>query len=514
MKVFGVLFLLFSFQVFAKETYLKNLEGHYEGHAVYKSNNQLEQSIIDAEIIQNRRQFSLTFSVNFPVTFLGKFRNKSLTIELNDEKIDLKKSLDDDCYLSTDETTKMCFNRLSVKFESLTKNLAFTLNKFVVEEPIQLEVPKVITFNEAIHRLMTYNFNNQISYNHILQARHRARQAYLNLIPHISAGSALSLVSFNIWGFLKNGTDLFSFLFPNRWLNAGANRLQYQAQQDALIISKLNSVSEFVELAHSYKLLDQMTNEYQSSIEDLKSLVLTIQAHEAFGQVTLGTSLSVKNQISMLLQEKLKIESTKEIFKQHLAQALGFMNPEAVLDISFTDEVTIDQSDLAFSPQAVTIAQKRSYELRQIDFLIESLKKQKKALYFSWLDPNTNDGLGVGMGQTVALSKDKINKLKIKRTQIQSSIFQAIKNSQSEAKLINNELNLTRSNLKNQGIICEQIKTMINFSNNTDISKLVAPTIELLRIKTNVMALETAAKVKSYKFGRYFLSGPFSQVTF
>lgn len=294
---------------------------------------------------------------------------------------------------------------------------------------------------------------------------------------------------------------------------AGANRLQYQAQHDALILSKINSLSEFIEIAYSYRLLDGISKEYKSSLNELNNLSLNIQGQENFGQVALGTTLAVKNQLAMLMQEQQRIESTKEIFKQHMALALGFLNPDAVLDLSFADEALSNQNDI-FSTQAVTIAQKRSYELRQLDFLIESLKKQKQALYFSWLDPNANASLGPATSQTVALSKDKINELKIRRTQIHASIAQAIKNSQSEAFMINNVLNFAKSNLKNQVLICEQIKTMINFSANADIKKLVDATIEVLKIKINIKSLEISAQVKSYKFNRYFLSGPFAEVSF
>jgi hypothetical protein len=129
------------------------------------------------------------------------------------------------------------------------------------------------------------------------------------------------------------------------------------------------------------------------------------------------------------LTEFMQLEVTLKTDRYALAQALGFVNPEAISDLTIDQESISIEDALKADPldekETAQNAIDRSFELRQIPYMKVSKEFANIDLLFNWIDPQgDNDrGLGPAMVPQVIRGRSFMKEisLKGKRLKIQLS---------------------------------------------------------------------------------------------
>lgn len=444
LRSLGFALCLFNFTA-CQFNYPVPTSGHYEGNLTYIQGDKTTHSMISAEISPIERgqatlQLTHLNGVQRPSIELNKIRSSSLEIdlpELDSQKHTLKR--EQACYVTSDQTNatlsiRLCPAEKYLLIEAFDQMhhpvMVLTLDHFPKREPLQLEPPQSFTLEEAMNRTLVMNFENQIEFHHVMQARHQARSAYLNLLPRLSANSVMTVIGGGtVLGSLTALSDLAPFLFPSRWIEAKQTDLLSEAEQDALIIMRGDTGVQAEGMAYLLARDFKTRDDLKEAIQQARKIQKRIEEGENSGIFPIGTSdmiaamgLSIEadaHEYGLAIEEQLT----------HYAQALGFKNPRAVTTITVPEsEIPIEKAVELHENELMETVLARSFELRQINFLIREARLGKTALYFNWMDPaaDPSSGLGFGLGSVIAVQRSKISELLTIRQQLQANLLKEL----------------------------------------------------------------------------------------
>ncbi|MEO5968429.1 MAG: hypothetical protein ABIQ95_00760, partial [Bdellovibrionia bacterium] len=447
LKSFPALLLIFLIVAGCnKNELLTSAPGAYRGSVIMKRSGHTSQTLIASQInVQSKSQLEIKSSSieDGKVTTIGvraesKKKIRLLLPDWENLEILLTRSIETCFESKADEGTPsatVCFNGLD-----LTIDLnwgpggdAFTLSvsqETAFQHPI-FEKPKSYSVLELIDQAVSQNFDSAIQFEHVIQAKLTTETAYLNLVPHISLGSALNLATLTPIGYLKTVGDLVPFLFPTRWLQAREAHYRSEAEFDAWILAKANAANVTEGLAYGVLRDEAILAAFNEQHKCLQDVLERVKGLELSDRIQPGASDDIEIIINSVDQGIVILRSTLVQEKMALAQACGFYNFAAITDVESTakpslrflrpyDEIAVKKmSDMTID---------RSYELRQINALIKVARLGKTERQYQWLDPTGDQtgGLGISLAPYVKIGISQIQELIIKRQKLESELISGV----------------------------------------------------------------------------------------
>jgi hypothetical protein len=356
---------------------------------------------------------------------ISNIKKHKFDIHINgilNKTVHLKKS--GNCYLGESEySTSFCMNKKSFLFSVSEKDgrdvFQLSADQFLIEKKVDFEDPKTFTFSEAVKTALNRNFDSRLEFERTIQAKQKVYASYLSLLPRFNFGTAAFNVT-NSYSLsvpfvaLASIGDFAPFLLPNRWLQAISGDYLGKSQKIALKLMQANLANQIEGLVYLYERDGKLVELSRGVLELLNSFK--------------GTSIDQTGLSHLIQQEEIQLVKTETVLKTDryvLSQSLGFHNPEAVLDITFNKEApTIESAEYLESDALARLALNRSFELKQVDYMIKSSRYEKHQLWFSWIDPQTDPtkNLGFALIPLFKLESSKIRELQIQREQLQSVI--------------------------------------------------------------------------------------------
>jgi hypothetical protein len=291
------------------------------------------------------------------------------------------------------------------------------------------ETPAIYSLDGAMDRAFHENFDTRIQFEHVIQARLSARASYLNLLPHLSLSSVLSVFIPSVTGILGAIGDLAPFLLPTRWYQAREAALMSKSERQSLALMRMDAAAQVEGLAYALDRDRSILEQYSAFLSQAFQVRDSIQKLELANQLPEGSTDHLKAMINSMSLDMSALRLIVTQDRAVLAQAMGFFNPSAVADLTLGSEaLPIDQAVPLDTQPTTRQAIARAYELVQMDYLIQISGLQKRELYFNWLDPagDYRAALGFGLGSLVAVGRSRIHELQIKREQLAAAVAQKI----------------------------------------------------------------------------------------
>ena len=421
--------------------------GHYEGNLIYDAAGQLISLSITAEIsaLENGKasiQLKDLSNSYQRVLILTEVRQESLNLDLPDGlSSEARLTKDGDCYASRlPMQVRLCptTQSLTIEVNGQTGGAVYSLSldRATENSHTTLEMPRSFTLIEAVNQAFAMEFNTRAEFQRVMQARHLAQNAYLNLLPHLSANSILAVATAtDMIGLLGSIGDLAPFLLPSRWLQAKQAGVLSEAEQDAMVAMRADAGVQVEGLAYAYARDQKIARHFEEAQTRIGQIIQTVQSGETAGRFPAGTAdMLASVQISMeadAAELDLSIREQRTFF----AQALGLINPQAVTGLEVLEPATpVEQTKDLNEKDYQQAVLARSWELRQMDFLIRAARLQEEGTLFSWMDPTGDPslGLGLGLGEAVAVQSSKVAELLVSRQGLEAILLQKLSNTVAE----------------------------------------------------------------------------------
>jgi len=334
----------------------------------------------------------------------------------------------------------------------------------------QLEATVQTSSEDLFKRALSQSFDAKIEFDRVVQAKKGAKLAWRNLAPHISMNSAPIIASTTGFGLLSAAGDLVPFLMPSRWFQAKQAKQQAEAEKDAFILLRSDVGNSVVNLCLSYQADIESLQQIQQTKDLTADLVGEILTQERLGRFFPGTSndlLAVHNSLEqMILAMKRGLISDRNA----IAIAAGFYNPYAIdkVDLSLNSDIknpaTINYDEL------VQDVYDHSFELKQIDHIVQSYRHALKARMFNWLDPEGDytGALGIGTPVYIGIGKYQVKEWEDRREQLKALLLQKVATTYNDRQLAINLFQKSTEGLEIQNNRISRLKTQMNSSQNFD----------------------------------------------
>jgi hypothetical protein len=470
--------------------------GHYEGFVVDSSDVVQTQTTIGADTKVSGNSVLVQIKAEPSGTVVG-LQELDLSFQLSDSSDDLALTSNGsflakpillkkkgNCYVgaTADTSPGASKNTICLSGNEITLSLSSPATKFVLDklgdkltdksgdkksQAAVLEEPSSYTVDQLVALAKTENFNDQVAFKQVVQARDTAKTAYLNLLPHLNINSAMNIeagVTVDPIGFLtiaRSIGDLVPFILPNRWFQANSLKDTAEADGDAYKIVQASSMN----IVHGLALSVLRDEEAIRNLKEKKVAVLAIR-DEILAIVQNGGGLPIgsADQIDGVLNkldssiETLKEDAREE--KKSLSQSVGFVNPEAVdlvdaIDTTGFGPITGDSDGW----QAT--AELRSVALIQADLLIASSKQTKDSKYFQWLDPSGDDqgSIGFGIKSYVDAGQAAVDQLKTLKKQTDSVLRLNVANTLTQSNSVYKQYRIALGDVGVQQGIVDHLMT-------------------------------------------------------
>lgn len=412
--------------------------GHFEGEIFEKTNTGISERAIAIDIsYPNQGEGTINVAtLSGQSLFRLSVENESdggIRLSLPEpwnSKVEL--TSDSDCYVREEEPpVHFCFTSDRVFLEVLDsqKDPLFTLSgdRLHHDESFQMEVPKAFTLVEAIHTARQKNFNSRLEYQRLIQAKHTAKAAYLNLLPHLSLSTVLSNLAPCAGSLLSTVGDLAPFLLPNRWLQAREAAQAARAETDAVVLMQEDLGTEVEGLAYALIRDEETIALYNGLLARANEALTKVKDLEQHGQMPEGSADHIEAIVDWMSLDQSSLTLMIQQDRESIAFALGLHNPKAVTDVSLNDEAIPIVDAKPMNPDELTsTAIGEALELSQIDHLVTLASDQKDELYYNWLDPmgDPTKELGFSLGENLVVARSRVNELLIRKEQIKSVIAQ------------------------------------------------------------------------------------------
>ena len=437
-------FLFSFFLVSAQAHLLDSVTGKYEGFSTTPATASSAEVPVQATVTHSGREVQLlltgkgTQSWSVVLTEVGR---RSATLESSDLKMSsIELSSDgESCLVSKEGSTHVCIlgEAFSIETRGANQQLTYRLDLTPIKanQPsvsTSSDAPKEYSVSELRNRSFKLSFDSQVEFEHTFQARALAKNAWLNLLPHLSAVSiiAVSTVSqTGLSGLLGAVGDLVPFLLPNRWFQAAENHQRSEAEQDAYSVIEADAGFQSETLALSILRDQELLVHLQDSVTEASAIRDELAFRERLGQIQTGSHDDVDSLV-IQLQKSLDIlaEGIQEEYAA-LAQAAGFRDSNAVSRITPLSDAEKTQIVPINESGRLPIIFDHSYELKQIDHLVQVARLNRNERWFSWIDPagDPTGGLGAGLGSYVQVGASQMRELEVRRTQMEAILSERLK---------------------------------------------------------------------------------------
>jgi len=431
--LFSTYLITLTYTLTACQNNLPN--GHYEGTLSSTTNGSFSVQTVEIDFNQENGSYfmKITNSASRELisTALISNANKEgfdlLLPMIQPETFSLKK--DGSCYTHHSFLgVEFCFDdkNLLVRIHDNENQPVLTLsgNTFNPEKPYDYEKPAQYTLKNAIDHALDKNFNSLIEFQRLIQAKKATLAAYLGLFPRINPGSIGFSIPFST-NFIYMIGDLAPFLLPNRWFEAKSTGLEEKAKDLGILLMQADLATEVEGLAYAYERDRKLRTYYLKILDHLASLQNFLSSLNPIDPIRMLFLPRVELITKGMTLDLAKFETLVQGDRFALAQSLGLHNPEGVEDLTIEEENPVIEKATSLEKQEVAnIALRRSFELRQIDFLIESARINQNAVWYNWIDPQNDPkfGLGPHLVPMFAIEKSKLTELLLKREEIQTQV--------------------------------------------------------------------------------------------
>ena len=508
--------------------------GYYRGKLILRTQSTLDEKPVTAQIQENNDADNGGILIDLKNIDGSSIEEEAVTLDdplsvtlpkLSQDQISLDQDntvTDQDCFQTSDpDLLRVCYDTASVFIEaSDSKGVVFslTLNSSKLPSPsvtpTPSEVPQNYTLSDAVKYAMNNSFQSKGEFERVMQASLLAKNARLNLLPHLSIGSILAITkgAADPQGLIGAIGDLLPFLLPTRWIKAKNAQLQSKAEQLASLSMQGDVGLELESLAYLFDEDSNALNAFTDAVNEANHLIAQIHTLEVLGQYPVGTSDTIKtNMESMQLDQNALLSAWVEE-KAALSQAMGFLHPDAVLSIQVPQDSNAPITDTeAMIEQDVV---NKAPELKQMDEVISIGKNSKTASYFEWLDPsgNTNAGIGFGLGSYVQATNHQVAELQVQRNSLEATLRSKVNVAFGQYQVALNRMQIAQEDNQLQITRSTRVKELILFGKDVSTLDLVTVVQDRLKAQLELLNTQSSLRVLRAKLDRLRLQGFYSSL--
>jgi outer membrane protein TolC len=413
--------------------------GHFEGFEVVQVGSTSTQYSVSAEVSEisnsSLKVVINTEPVTQPITFevdvdsSGSVQFKSLSGYFAGS-IALSHSTGN-CFASSKASNPPA-SELCMSGNEIQASLPSTYSKFILDKmsprPLpSMEPPKNYSVDALVLLAKSQSFATQAAFEAMVQAKLTAKQAEMNLLPHININSALGVESLSITTMLRSIGDLVPFFLPNHWFNMIALKDQSNAEIDAFKIVQAGAINIAHGLALSVLRDEEALRALQSNEVSIIQIRDQVVASELQGSAVLplGSEANINILLDTLDKSINTLQEAINEEKVSLSQACGFFNPQAIDQVLSVALTPITGPLPGVLTDLENQATSRSLQLSQTDELILAAKKTKGEKEYEWLDPSGDDNGSIGFGYVdhIKIQDNQIDQLSITRSTTQENIL-------------------------------------------------------------------------------------------
>ncbi len=421
------------------------LAGHYEGNLLKKIESGYTTTPVHIDItysspskgtlqIKNQQGNKITsiqvsathknhLTLNAPTFGIGPIELSKVALKNNIEKFQ--------CYnYHSNVNVELCFNENQIYLKFMDKDFSplctLSGNSFTDENEFSLEPPQNISLLKAIDQAFESNYDSRIALKHVVQARNSAIAAWLNLLPHLTSNLIWN-ASPSYISAVATVQSLAPFLLPTYWLQAKEASINVKIKKDAQLITQADLVSILEQQFYTFERDSNISQTHQFVLDHLDTfqngLLEKVQSNPVSKDLfDMSTSL-----IDLVKSTQSGVDRVLKEERFGISQALGFHNPNAIQSITIGEELLpIEKASLIEDKPLAEWAMSRSFELQQMDYMIQIGNLKEIELYFTWIDPagDPKSGFGFNLIGQVKVSKSQIEELKLMREQLKSITYQ------------------------------------------------------------------------------------------
>ena len=503
--------------------------GHYEGSLIRRTSGGLNEITVQAEISQQDQQCwkvdvktTSGTVVETPTVVDQSTGDISLTVPslaMSGQILPIQQ----DCFVATAKTqTRLCQDSTHLLIEvrdAVGVVYSLSLTAFSVGTPLPPEIPANYSLDDAMKHTFNGSFETRAQFERAIEASHVASNAYWNLLPRLNINLGVSAAKSVTGGFLEllgAVGDLAPFLLPTRWIQASIAAKHSDAEKTGLLIMRGDTGAEVEALIYSWKKDGDILTDFVDIVAQAQHLADQLRSEEVYGQYPLGTADTIQTSINAMKMDQANLAAAWDDEKAALAQAMGFINPDAVLNITVSaqsDEPGLDHLDEVTLENQVL---ERALELTQINKLIEIAKSSQLATWFQWLDPSgdPNASLGAGLPSAISITGDHVDELNLQREKLESALRQKARQALDDYQTAQDQSLLSSQDRALQEKRLARTLELVNFGKDTNTVELVSVYQDLLRSIIIDRTAQASIQVARVKLNRLLLEGYYSQLAF
>lgn len=414
--------------------------GHFEGNLSQIVNGQFLAIPVGIEITREKKSGAITILDLFQKTVstltIERLEKSQLFVKMPMFQADaIRLVREGACYVGrTGYSIDLCFDDKDLVMEVLGTNreplFRLTGTRFSGEQKFQFEEPRKYQLDEAINIALQKNFNSQIEFEKMIQAKKIAQAAYLSLLPRLNIFTVMANVPFNPAALGFQIGDLAPFLLPTRWFQAKQAGFEAKAEESAYTLMRADLATEVEGLAYAHERDRNVLSYYREILRMLsesRARFLDLQKNRGEQKPTDTIVTQLDLVIKSMTLDLLKVTAVTRSDRYSLSQALGLHHPEGVIDIVLSDEiVNVENVSPMDSQYLAELALRRSFEIQQMEYVIEAARWANREIWFSWMDMMADPRLSISpaMFPLIKISKSRIKDLNLKKEQIQALLVQ------------------------------------------------------------------------------------------
>ena len=435
-----------------------------------------------------------------------------------------RESRSDDCFsqiLDESHSTTLCYDNKDaislVYFLGEGNYYRVVISKRAATDLVpKLEDTTAFTSEELFKRALDQSFESRIEINRVIQAKKTEKLAWLSLTPHLNLGDAAVAASTSGIGLLVAAGDLVPFLFPNHWYAASEKKQLSQAEQDAYVLLKSDTANGLANLCMAY----QMDKEIVAAITEIKDLnaelLGRIVTRENLGLIFPGTHFSLAANLNNLEQTLITLRRGLIADRNAIALAAGFYNPFAIDQVTFNFNADINNPAPIDMDSLLQEVYDHSYELKQMDHIVEAYRYSMKARKFTWMDPagDIQGGIGAGLPVYIGIGKYQVKEWDERREQLKAILIQKVSQTYNNRKMAIDLYAKSAQGLELQNSRIATLQAQLTSGTNFDPIGFVIALRDLVDNQVNYIAAKYSFYMAQEQLDRARMSGHYEAIPF
>ncbi len=339
-------------------------------------------------------------------------------------------NLKDSCGSGENATTTamLCIQPGKIEFNLKEKKSGNIVLSLVLTRSAELPPPNangIYSIDDLVGRAKFSAYSVSQEAERVFQARQKVKMAIGNLLPHFNLKDLLVFSGGPMGGIEAVGSFL-PFIFPSNWYKVSEAKELNKAQGKSFASLRGNEmqyVENFVYLVQRDLLLQKLM---QAELVKQKEIHRIIVKKERYGLLPPRSGDKYYSSVLLLEQDLNQLQTLIDYELSSLAHAValpvtnGITALDGVALPDLTQVTPIDHKVL------IEVAQKKSYEVATLAFLIEASKKNKKVQAWGFLDPNSGEYIGFGYASQLKVGESQERILASKRDETLSLIEQRV----------------------------------------------------------------------------------------